>query len=50
MDFTIRKEKLWESENATVKEVEFYRYFQPNSQTIGNNQSPLYKTISFSAE
>ena len=44
-DFTIRKETLWESEDATdgevsAKEVEFIRALQSNDPEIGYNQWP----------
>ena len=47
-DFTIRKEILWESENATdgevnQKEVEFIRLYRSNDPRIGYNQWPKFK-------
>jgi hypothetical protein len=44
-DFTIRKEIIWESENATKSEVlkkefEFIKLFKSNDLKIGYNQSP----------
>lgn len=44
-DFTIRKQILWESEDATnsevsKKEVEFIREYQSNDPAIGYNRSP----------
>ena len=49
LDYTIRKQILWESENASEKElsekeVEFINRFQSNNPTIGYNQWPKYKT------
>ena len=48
-DFTIRKEILFEAENATdqeinKKEVEFIKEFQSNNPTIGYNQWPKFKS------
>ena len=52
-DFTIRKEIIWESENATKnevikKEMEFIKLLKSNEHTIGYNQFPKnithYKT------
>ena len=47
-DFTIRKEILWESENATdsevsQKEVEYIRLLNSNDPVIGYNQWPAFK-------
>lgn len=47
-DFTIRKEILWESENASdrevnQKEIEFINLFRSNAPSIGYNQWPRYK-------
>ena len=44
-DFTIRKEILWESETASIqdvnlKEIEFILLFQSNHPRIGYNQRP----------
>ncbi len=44
-DFTIRKEIIWESENATKREViqkemEFIKLLQSNEPNIGYNQFP----------
>jgi len=44
-DFTIRKEILWESKDAThsevsKKEVEFIREYRSNDPEIGYNQWP----------
>lgn len=44
-DFTIRKEIIWESENATdaevnQKEIEFIKKFKSNEPSIGYNQWP----------
>jgi len=44
-DFTIRKEIIWESENATKqevikKEIEFIKLFKSNDIKIGYNQTP----------
>lgn len=46
-DFTIRKEILWESENATDKEVsqkeiELIRKLKSNDPNIGYNQHPKF--------
>ncbi|RNI22495.1 GIY-YIG nuclease family protein [Rufibacter latericius] len=45
MDFTIRKEILWQSEEATLqeitsKEVEFIRAYKSNDPEIGYNRWP----------
>jgi hypothetical protein len=47
-DFTIRREILWESENATdsevnIKEVEYIKAFHSNDLAIGYNQWPKHK-------
>ncbi|TSA49797.1 MAG: GIY-YIG nuclease family protein [Sphingobacteriales bacterium] len=47
-NYTIRKEILWESEEATEKElsekeVEFIRLHQSNNPEIGYNQWPKFK-------
>lgn len=46
--FTITKEILWESQNATDqevnrKEVEYIRQFKSNNPEIGYNQWPRYR-------
>lgn len=48
-DFTIRKEILWESENATDKEVnkkeiEYILLYKSNDPKIGYNRFPKFKT------
>ncbi len=48
MDYTVRKEILWESETATdkelsEKEVEMIKKFQSNNPEIGYNQWPKFK-------
>jgi hypothetical protein len=48
LDYSIRKQILWESENATEKElsekeVEFINQFQSNNPSIGYNQWPKFK-------
>ena len=48
MDYSIRKQILWESEDASetelsVKEVEFIRQFKSNDPAIGYNQWPKFK-------
>jgi hypothetical protein len=48
LDYTIRKQILWDSENASEKElsekeVEFIKHFQSNNPTIGYNQWPKFK-------
>ncbi|HZK94883.1 MAG TPA: hypothetical protein VFC67_11795 [Prolixibacteraceae bacterium] len=48
-DFTIRKEILFEAENATdqeinKKEVDFIKEYQSNNPTIGYNQWPKFKS------
>lgn len=50
-DFTIRKEILWESEEATDKEVnqkeiEFIKLYESNNPLVGYNQWPKNKTVS----
>jgi hypothetical protein len=47
-NFTVNKEILWESENATdaevnQKEVEFINLQKPNDPAIGYNQWPKFK-------
>ncbi len=47
LDFTIRKEILWQSETAPdsevrMKEVEFIRAFQSNNPSIGYNRCPKF--------
>lgn len=47
-DFTIRKELLWESEDASdkevnIKEIEFITKYQSNNPDIGYNQWPKFK-------
>lgn len=47
-DFTIRREILWESENASdaevnLKEVEFIRLLKSNDPAIGYNRWPKYR-------
>lgn len=47
MDFTIRREILWKSEDATdqevnVKELEFIRLYESNNPKIGYNRRPKY--------
>lgn len=47
-DFTIRKEIIWESKNASnsevnKKEVEFIVKYNSNNPLIGYNQLPKYK-------
>jgi hypothetical protein len=47
-DFTIRKEILWESEEAsdaevTRKEIEYIQELRSNDPTIGYNQWPKFK-------
>lgn len=46
LDYTIRKQILWESETASEKEVELINQFQSNNPKIGYNQWPKYKTPS----
>ena len=48
LDYTIRKQILWESENASEKElsekeVVFIREFESNNPKIGYNQWPKFK-------
>lgn len=50
-DFTIRKEILWESDEATDKEVnqkeiEYIKLYESNNPLIGYNQWPKNKTES----
>jgi hypothetical protein len=47
MDYSIRKEILWESEEATEaelseKEIEFIRKYQANNPEIGYNRWPKF--------
>ena len=51
MDYTVRKEILWESETATEaalskKEIELIRKFQSNDPAIGYNRFPKFKSVS----
>lgn len=46
-DYVIRKEILWESENATeaelsAKEIEMIRKYRSNDPTVGYNRWPKY--------
>lgn len=48
MDFTVRKEILWESNTAndkelSAKEVEMIRRYKSNNPEIGYNQWPKFK-------
>jgi hypothetical protein len=48
LDYTIRKQMLWESENATEselskKEVEMIRKYRANDPEIGYNRWPKLK-------
>lgn len=48
LDYTVRKEILWESESATEKElsqkeVEFILKFESNNPKIGYNRWPKFK-------
>lgn len=48
LDYTIRKEILWESETATeaelsAKEVEMIRKYQANDPAVGYNRWPKFK-------
>lgn len=48
LDYTIRKQILWESETASEKElsekeVEFIKQFHSNNSKIGYNQWPKYQ-------
>lgn len=48
MDYTIRKQVLWESENASdeelaEKEVEFIHEYKSNDPAIGYNQWPKFR-------
>jgi hypothetical protein len=50
LDFTIRKEILWESETATesearAKEIELIRATGANNPAIGYNRTPKFKTL-----
>ena len=47
-DYTLRKEILWESENATdselsAKEVEMIRHYKSNDPAIGYNRWPKFE-------
>ncbi len=47
-DYSVRKEILWESENASErelsdKEVEFIRFYKANDPKIGYNKWPKYR-------
>ena len=48
LDYTVRKEILWESETATEselaqKEIEMIRKYQSNNPAIGYNRWPKFK-------
>lgn len=48
MDYSVRKQILWESDTATdeetaAKEVEFIRQYGSNNPEIGYNRWPKYK-------
>lgn len=48
MDYSVRKQILWESDTATdeevaAKEVEFIRQYSSNNPEIGYNRWPKYK-------
>jgi hypothetical protein len=48
LDFTVRKEILWESDTATdaevrAKEIEFIRLANANNPQIGYNQTPRFR-------
>ena len=48
MDFSIRKEVLWESETATdgevrKKEIEMIKKYLSNNPIIGYNKNPKFK-------
>ena len=50
-DFTVRRQILWESENATraevtAKEVEYIRSLRSNDPAIGYNRWPKFKASS----
>ena len=50
LDYSIKKEILWESENCTekelsVKEVEFINLYKSNDPNIGYNQWPKFKKL-----
>lgn len=47
-DFTVRKEILWESEKATLqemnkKEIEFILKYHSNDRGVGYNQRPKFR-------
>ena len=49
LDYTVRKQILWESDSATekelsVKEVKFIRKFKSNNPDIGYNQWPKFNS------
>ncbi len=49
LDYTVRKQILWESENATEKElsekeIEFIRKYGSNDPSIGYNKWPKFKS------
>jgi hypothetical protein len=50
LEFTIRKEILWESETATdaearAKEIEFIRVTGANNPALGYNGTPRFKPV-----
>jgi hypothetical protein len=50
LDFTVRKEILWESETATdaearAKEIELIRATGANNPAIGYNKTPKFRTV-----
>ena len=47
-DFTVRKEILWESEDASdnevgKKEMEFIKLYKSNNPEVGYNRMPKYR-------
>lgn len=50
LDYSVRKQILWESENCSdvevnAKEVEFIRKYESNNPEVGYNRWPKYKEV-----
>ena len=50
LDYSIRKQILWESEDCSdaevnAKEVEFIRKYESNNPEVGYNRWPKYKEV-----
>lgn len=50
LDYSVRKQILWESQNCSdmevnAKEVEFIRKYESNNPEVGYNRWPKYKEV-----